>query len=271
LGTGSAIFVEVVSVAEFTKHEPGTFSWTELSTSDFDAGIALYADLFGWEVNKEDIPGGVYATFRVNGKDVAGGSPQREEEKQAGIPPHWNVYVTVDNAEQTAKQAEAAGGSIVAPAFDVMEFGRMAIIADPTGATFCVWEPKTNIGAQLLGETGALSWSEVMTTDPDEAGTFYSEVFGYTMEPFGPEEQGYKVFMKGDAQIAGMMRNPTEGAPSYWGIYFTAEDVDKVAEKIKAAGGQVFMGPQDMPEVGRVSVLADPQGAMFGVIEAPKT
>jgi predicted enzyme related to lactoylglutathione lyase len=263
--------VEVVSVPEFTKHEPGTFSWTELSTSDFDAGVALYADLFGWEVNKEDLPdGGVYATFKMNGKDVAGGSPQREEEAQAGIPPHWNVYMTVENAEQTAKQAEAAGGSIVAPAFDVMELGRMAVIADPTGATFCVWEPMKSIGAQLLGETGALSWTEVMTTDADKAGAFYSELFGYTLEPFGPPEQGYKVLMKGEAQIGGIMKNPAEGGQSYWAIYFSCKNVDEVVDKVKAAGGQVFMGPEDMPEVGRISVMADPQGAAFGVIGEPR-
>jgi uncharacterized protein len=257
--------MEEVAVTEFTKHEPGTFSWTDLSTSDVDAAIALYTDLFGWDVDKQDLPdGSVYAMFRMKGKDVAAASALREEEK--GVPPHWNVYVTVDNAEQTAKQAEAAGGSIMAPAFDVMEFGRMAVVADPTGAIFCLWEPKTNIGAQLLAEPGALSWTELMTNDTDKAGAFYQELFGYTLTPFGPDGS-YTVFNKGETQIAGMMKAPTEGMPPNWGIYFTTEDADTVAQKVKAAGGQVYMGPQDMPEVGRVAVLADPQGAAFGVIK----
>ena len=105
-------------MTEFTKHEPGTFSWTDLSTSDIDAAIDLYTDLFGWEVTKEDLPdGSVYAMFRLNGKDVAAASPLRSD--QAGIPPHWNVYVTVESAQVAAKQAEAAGGSVVAPPFDV--------------------------------------------------------------------------------------------------------------------------------------------------------
>ena len=251
-------------MTEFTKHELGTFSWTDLSTSDLDSAIGLYTDLFGWEVTKEDIPGGVYAMFRKNGKDAAAASTQSEEEK--GIPPHWNVYVTVEDAEQTAKRAEAAGGTIVAPAFDVMEFGRMAVIADPTGAMFCVWEPKRNIGAQVLGETGALSWSELMTNDTDKAGAFYAELFGYELTPFGPEGS-YTVFMKGETQIAGMMKAPQEGMPSVWGIYFTAEDVDAIADKVKAAGGQVFMEPEDMPDVGRMAVLADAQGAAFGVFK----
>jgi uncharacterized protein len=257
--------MEEVAVTEFTKHEPGTFSWTDLSTSDLDAAISLYTDLFGWDVTKENIPGGgIYAMFRVNGKDVAAASAMREEEK--GVPPHWNVYVTVADAGQTAKEAEAAGGSIVAPAFDVMELGRMAVIADPTGAIFSVWEPRANIGAQLMGEPGAMAWTELLTNDTDRAGAFYAELFGYTLTPFGPDGS-YKVFQKGETQVAGMMKDPMEGTPPRWGIYFTSNDVDTLSNKVQAAGGQVFMGPEDMPEVGRISVLADPQGAAFGVIK----
>src|ERR687896_735716 len=165
---------------EFTKHEPGTHSWADLSAADIDSAITLYTELFGWDVTKEDLPdGGVYAMFRINGKDVAAAGPLQEEQAKMGIPPHWNVYVTVEDAEQASKQAEAAGGTIVAPAFDVMEYGRMAVIADPTGAAFCVWEPKANIGAHLLGAAGAMSWAEVQTNNADKAGAFYAELFGY--------------------------------------------------------------------------------------------
>jgi predicted enzyme related to lactoylglutathione lyase len=255
-------------MTEYTKHEVGTFSWADLSTTDLDAAIAVYTDLFGWEVTKEDIPGGgVYAMFRLNGKDVAAASGQREEEK--GMPPHWNVYVTVEDAEQTAKEAESLGGTILAPAFDVMEYGRMSVIADPTGAVFCSWEPKANIGAQLLGEEGALSWVELLTNDTAKAGAFYKELFGYELSPFG-DDGTYTVFNKGETQIAGMMKAPMEGMPNYWGLYFTTDDVDRVHDKVKAAGGQAMMEPTDMPEVGRLAVLTDPQGAAFGVIKGPQ-
>jgi predicted enzyme related to lactoylglutathione lyase len=259
--------MEEAAVTEFTKHEPGTFSWADLSTTDLDAAISLYTDLFGWEVSKEDIPGGgVYAMFRQNGKDVAAASTQREDEK--GMPAHWNVYITVEDAEQTAKEAESLGGTIVAPAFDVMDIGRMAVIADPTGAMFCVWEPKTNIGAQVMGDPGALAWFELLTNDTDKAGAFYKELFGYELEPFGPEGT-YTVLQRGETQIGGMMAAPMEGMPNYWGLYFTTEDVDGVADKVKAAGGTAMMEPTDMPEVGRLAVLADAQGAAFGVIKGP--
>jgi predicted enzyme related to lactoylglutathione lyase len=251
---------------EFTKHEPGTHSWADLSTSDLDAALKLYTDVFGWDVAKEELPdGGVYAMFRINGKDVAAAGPLQEEQAKMGIPPHWNVYVTVDDAERAAKEAEAAGGTIVVPAFDVMDFGRMAVIADPTGAIFNVWEPKSNIGAQLMGERNTISWTELATSDPDKAGPFYAEVFGYTLTPFGPDGS-YTVFTKGETQIAGMMKVPAEQMRPNWAIYFNTDDPDEVTKKVKTAGGQAYLEPQDMPGVGRIAVLADPQGAAFGVI-----
>jgi uncharacterized protein len=249
---------------QFTSHEPGTFSWTDLSTSDIDAAVALYTDLFGWDAEREDLPdGGVYVMFRSNGKDVAAAGPLMGE----GVPPHWNLYVTVEDAEQTAKEAESLGGTIMAPAFDVMEYGRMAVIADPTGAAFSVWEPKKTIGAQIQGETNTMSWAELLTNDTKKAGEFYSQLFGYTITPFGPEEVGYFIFMKGDKQIAGLMKDPTGNMPPNWGVYFNVDDTDPLVEKVKAAGGQVYMGPQDMPEVGRIAVVADAQGAAFGIIK----
>ena len=250
---------------EFTKHEPGTFSWADLSTSDVDAAVKLYGDLFGWDITKEDLPedAGVYAMARIDGKDVAAIGQLQEEQAKMGIPPHWNVYITVEDAEQAAKQCEAAGGTIVVPAFDVMEFGRMAVISDPTGAFFNVWEPKVNIGAQVMGEKNTLGWCELLTNDPDKASAFYAEVFGYERSPFG--DQGYIVLTRGETQIAGVMKPPME-MPSNWGIYFITDDVDGIAESTKAAGGQAYMEPTDMPEVGRLAVLADPQGAAFGVV-----
>lgn len=257
------------AVAEFTKHEPGTFSWAELQTKDVDAAVDLYSDLFGWEVHKEPIPGGgVYILFRVRGKDVAAASEMQEEQVAQGVPPHWNLYVTVEDAEQTCKEAEAAGGQIIVPTFDVLEFGRMAVIADPTGAAFCVWEPKTNIGAHLLGESGALSWAELITTDMDKAGAFYADVFGYDLMQWAPDGS-YIAFQMGDKQVAGMAKAPSDDIRPYWGLYFAFDDVDGVVEKVKAAGGQTLLEPMDDPRVGRFGVVADPQGVAFGVVTPP--
>lgn len=253
---------------DYTRHEPGTFSWADLSTSDVDAAVSLYSELFGWDIEKEDLPdGGVYAMARIDGKDVAAIGPLQEDQAKMGIPPHWNVYVTVEDAEQAAKQCEAAGGSIVVPAFDVMEVGRMAVISDPTGAIFNVWEPKTSIGAERMYELNTQGWHELLTNDVDKAVKFYSEVFGYGSTPFG--DQGYTILTRGEAQVAGVMKDPSGSMPSAWGVYFITKSVDELHEKVKAAGGRAYMEPTDMPEVGRIAVLADPQGAAFGVSDMP--
>ena len=251
---------------EYKKHEPGIHSFADLATLDFDAAIDFYRDLFGWEAAKQEMPeGGQYALMRVNGKDVSGVGTLQEEEKKQGIPPHWNIYVTVEDAEQAAKEVEAAGGTILVPSFDVMGVGNMAVVADPTGAAFCVWEPKTSIGAHVLGETNSISWTELSTTDTDKAGKFYAEVFGYELEPFGPPEAGYTVLKQGDTQVAGMMKAP-EGMRSNWLVYFATDDVDEVVKKNSAGGGQTYMDPNETEGVGRFAVVADPQGAAFGVV-----
>ena len=252
---------------EFTKHAPGTFSWAELSTTDIDAAVKLYPDLFGWEVQEQPLPaeagGGSYYLFAKNGKPVAGGSTQMQQEKDMGVPPHWNMYVAVEDAEQTAKKAESLGGTILAPAFDVMDLGRMAVFSDPTGAVLSVWETKTMPGAAVLREDGAMGWNEVMTNDSDKAIAFYTELFDWTTESF-PGQEGYTLFKKGDQSTAGCMQVQTPGQPPAWMLHFQSSNVDQVVEKVKTAGGQVLMGPEDIQGVGRVAVTTDPQGAFFG-------
>ena len=170
-------------MAEFSSHVPGTFSWAELATTDQKAGVAFYRALFGWDVNEAPIgPDEVYSMFTMRGKEVAAGYTMRPEERQTGAPPHWNLYVTVANVDESVKKAEALGAKVFAPPFDVMDVGRMAILQDPTGAVFEVWQAKLHIGAKILNEPGALCWSELTTRDPKKAEAFYTALFGWTRE-----------------------------------------------------------------------------------------
>ncbi len=157
-------------MAEFTSHQPGTFTWPELATTDQNAGVAFYRALFGWDLNEQSMgPDGTYSMFLLRGKEVAAACSLRPDERQAGIPAHWNMYVTVDSADEAAAKAKQLGGKVLAPAFDVMNVGRMAVLQDPSGAVFEVWEPKLHIGAKILNEPGALCWSELTTRDAKAA------------------------------------------------------------------------------------------------------
>jgi uncharacterized protein len=251
-------------MGERTQYTPGTFSWADLSTTDQAAAKEFYAGLFGWEA--EDLPvdeNTVYSMQRIGGKAVAAISPQPQQQREAGVPPLWNSYVTVASADDAAAKAGELGGNVHAPPFDVMEAGRMAVVQDPTGAFFMVWEPKATIGAELVNAPGALCWNELATPDLDAAQAFYSGLFGWSYTPFGEGGPPYFTIQNGDANNGGM-RNPQPGEPPYWLVYFGTEDTDASVAKAEELGGKRVIDPFDFP-AGRIGILQDPQGAVFAV------
>jgi predicted enzyme related to lactoylglutathione lyase len=259
-------------VADFTSHAPGTFSWPELATTDQKAGVAFYRALFGWDVNDSPIgPTEVYSTLQMRGKPVGAAYTMRPEERQAGAPPHWNSYVTVANVDEASKKAASLGAKVLAPPFDVMEHGRMAVLQDPTGAVFQVWQPNKHIGAMILNEPGALCWTELTTSDTAAAEKFYTQLFGWGVKhgaPGAPME--YTEFSVNGQPGIGMMAKPADmpaHIPSYWMPYFQVANADESAAKIKSLGGSVMVGPQDIPSTGRFAIGSDPQGAVFAVFQ----
>jgi len=251
-------------MTDIARHEPGSFSWAELSTSDPAHAKGFYGELFGWTANDRPIPGdGVYTMLQLGGRSAAAMYSQRAEEKSAGVPPHWNCYVSVESADETAKKVEANGGKLVAPPFDVLDVGRMAVFADPGGAMLSIWQPKLHIGAEVVDEPGSLCWVELATRDVDAARAFYTAVFPWTAKP-SPE---YTELYVGKRAVGGMMQiRPEWGpVPPNWMPYFAAEDVDGLAQRAKRLGGGVRMPPSDIQQVGRFAVLHDGQGATFAL------
>ena len=257
-------------MAEFTSHTPGTFCWPELATTDQNGASAFYRDLFGWEVDEQPIgPTETYTMFKMRGLEVAAASTLRGAEVQVGVPPHWNAYVSVADADDTVKRAQELGGKVLAPPFDVMDAGRMAVLQDPTGAVISVWQPKAHIGAKILREPGALGWTELTTRDTASAEKFYTQVFGWEAKKGDAGGQEYTEFKVGAQPDAGMIvMDPAWGnAPPHWMPYFQVADCDAAAAKAQALGGRVFVPPTDIPNVGRFAMLADAQSAMFSVIK----
>ena len=250
---------------EFTSHAPGTFSWPELGTTDQKGAADFYRAIFGWGVNEQPIgPTEMYSMFTLRGLEVAAAYTLRAQEREQGVPPHWNAYITVANADETSRQAQELGGKLLAPAFDVMDAGRMAVLQDPQGAIFQVWQPNQHIGAKILREPGTLGWTELMTSDTAAAETFYTRLFGWKAK-VSPE---YTEFSVGSTPQGGMMKiDPKMGnVPPNWMPYFEVSDTDRTTAKVAELGGGATVPPTDIPNVGRFAVLADPQGAMFSVI-----
>ena len=251
-----------------TAYEPGTPSWTDLMTPDPAAAKAFYTSLFGWEYVDEDtgVPDNPYTIASKNGKSVVGMGLQFDEEKAAGIPPHWNTYVTVADCDAATEKAKGLGATVLAGPMDVMEAGRMTVLADPAGAVFSLWQAQEHIGAELVNEHGALDWNELITPDVDAAVKFYGDLFGWkaqTSDSGGGMD--YTEFLLGDRSIAGAMKPPMAGIPPNWGVYFAVDDTDATVAAATKGGATVIVEPMDI-RPGRMAVLSDPQGAVFSVL-----
>jgi predicted enzyme related to lactoylglutathione lyase len=261
---------------EVTSHAPGSFCWIELGTSDTDGAKKFYSALFGWD--PVDMPAGpdmIYTMLKLRGLDIGAMYKLGAEEAKHGIPPHWNTYVAVASADEAAKKATALGGKILAEAFDVMDVGRMAIIQDPQGATFCVWQAKNHIGFRLFGETGSFGWDELWTTDRKKAAEFYKGLFGWGAKEGDMAGTGgvYTEWTNNGQSIGGMLEiTPDMGPmPPNWLPYFMVDDCNATADKASSLGAKIFVPPTDIPTVGRFSVIQDPQGATFCIIKLDMT
>ena len=140
---------------EVIQHEPGTFCWPELATTNADSAKALYGALFDWTFDDQSPkPSTTYTIARRAGKDVAALYVLQESQRQRGVVAHWNSYAAVKSADESALRVKVLGGTIFEAPFDVGPNGRMAIVKDPQGATLCLWEARAHPGAQIVGELG---------------------------------------------------------------------------------------------------------------------
>jgi len=258
-------------MAEINQYTPGTFCWVELSTTDQNGAKAFYTQLLGLDVR--EVPfgeGAVYTILTKKGLDAGAICTQDPSQTQMGIPPNWLSYVSVANVADSAKKAGELGGNVVAGPFDVMNVGKMAVAMDPAGAAFAMWQPLDHIGAQIVNEPGSWCWNELGTNDTDAAGKFYSGLFGWGLDAM---EMGggmiYTMLRNGEKHTGGMYKITSEmgGMPPNWMIYFAVADCDQSAEKVTSLGGKVIVPPSDIPNVGRFSLVQDPQGAYFGIIK----
>ena len=251
-------------MGERTSHPPGTFSWVDLGTTDADGAKAFYGALLGWEFQDIPVPGAPpYSMAAIGGLTVAALYAKQDEQ----APPAWLSYVTVADADGVATSAAGLGATVVSEPLDVMDAGRMAVLQDPTGAVFAIWQPQRSIGAQLVNDVGSLTMNQLNTSDPQAAQAFYGALFGWTFEQVASGEQEFWSIANGDRLNGGMMPTPRGWEiPSHWLAYFTVADIDAAVAQIRDLGGGVTVGPLPIP-AGRFAVATDPQGASFALFE----
>jgi uncharacterized protein len=255
-------------MSERTSHALGTFSSADLATSDSSAAKSFYGKLFGWRAEDMAGAGGTYTIFRLDGKRVAGCFEGADGD--AGVPPHWSSYVTVQDVDASVAKATELGGSVLMEAQDVEENGRMAVIADPTGAAVALWEPRGMIGAELVNVPAAPCWNDLGTTDVDAAMAFYGGLFGWSFEEVPGTDSRHRI-RNGESENGSLylQGDDEQGVPPNWLVYFATADLDGSDARAIELGGQVTVDPLEVAAGGRVSVVTDPQGAAFGLFEGP--
>lgn len=246
----------------------GAPNWIDLATNDQTASIAFYTALLGWQCEQPDPEMGGYANFSLGGERVAGCVPA-----MPGMPDTWGVYLATDDAEKTCEQVLAAGGAVHAPAMDVMDLGRMAIVADPSGAPFGLWQPGSHRGLLTLAEPGHAAWFELHTAGYAQTLQFGRDVFGWDVVTLADSpEFRYSNGSVAGAEVVGVMEagdarpeGPTGASAPQWSVYLQVKDVDAATEHAVRLGASVVHAPDDSP-YGRIVALTDPTGALVKLV-----
>jgi uncharacterized protein len=271
-------------MSERDGYRAGVPCWVASVHPDPEAGVAFYTALFGWEAADIMPPEGAgrYFVCTLRGRAVAAvGSGRGGAAPQV---PTWGTYIWVDSAEETAARAADAGGSVLTEPFDLLDAGRLAVLADPAGAVFCAFQPGRHRGAQVVNEPGAWAMSTLNTPDPETAAAFYGRLFGWQADAmdFGgmtaamwrlPGYRGGEPGQPVPADVVGVLlpQAPDQGrdaSPPSWSVDFWVNDPEATAATATALGASVLVPPLDTP-VGRTGIVADPQGASFSISEAP--
>jgi len=240
------------------------FCWSELVTTDTAAAGDFYREVIGWTSEMSSGPAGPYTIFKTRDDIPVGGMLEMQ-----GAPTGWLGYVAVDDVDDVARKVEIAGGQIHKAPQDIPDVGRFAVVADPQGAMFVLFKgaPTEPPPRPAPMSPGSLGWSELHTGDWEKAFDFYAGLFGWKkhdavdMGPMGT----YQTFGLAQA-FGGMFTNPDLPTGPYWLYYFGVDGVDAAVERVKANGGEILMGPMEVPGGAFVVNARDPQGGYFAFL-----
>lgn len=215
-------------------------------------------------------PNEFYSIFQIDGAEVGAAYTLRPDQQEQHVPPHWLLYIAVSDADETAGKVAGLGGKVFAQPFDVSDFGRMAVIADSTGATFAIWQANTHRGIGVAGVDGSLCWADLQTSDREKASAFYGSLFGWEFTAGKDKDpSGYLHIKSGERGIGGMppAQFVAPNTPPSWMIYLLASDCAATTKRAGGLGAQTLLAPTVIEGAGQMSVLADPQGAVFATFQ----
>ncbi|MGW2832249.1 VOC family protein [Streptomyces sp. NPDC001286] len=250
-------------------HRPGTPCWVSLMVHGLTATEEFYAALFGWEFEPGPHQLGPYVRALLDGYEVAG-IGQLPPDRQ--LPIAWTPYLASDDVDLTAETVRLCGGTVGVGPLDAAEAGRLAIGSDPSGAVFGIWQAAAHGGTALTGVPGTPAWNELVTYETAGVAKFYETVFGYEERKVVSADFDYVTLHIDGRPVAGLhgVGNalPRDRGP-HWTTYFEVADADEAAARLTDLGGHVLRPPKDSVH-GRVATVADPEGALFSLIQSPR-
>ncbi|MFI1864505.1 VOC family protein [Streptomyces jumonjinensis] len=257
-------------MTEATRRTPGTPCWVSLMVHGLDAIQIFYGELFGWEFRPGPRQLGPYVRAFLHGKEV-GGLGRLPVERH--LPVAWTPYLSTDDADATTETIRSSGGTVGVGPINASNACRMAIVSDPSGAIFGLWQPAAHGGIAPPGSPGTPVWHELVTFETTAMGKFYETVFGYQVETVkngdsgGTDRSSLRLSGQAVAELHGVGRALPPDRGPHWMTYFEVADADEAAQRVTALGGRVLRPPSDGPR-GRVATVADPEGGVFTVIRS---
>lgn len=250
-----------------SKNTSGRFVWHDLMTTDVKGAVAFYTELFAWKTTEVEMGGNSkYTMIKAGSRDIGG--IVHLDPKQ-GVPTHWIGYCTVADVDAAAKRAAELGGKIGVPATDIPNVGRFAVIEDPQGGHLSPFKSKDEAPEdEGMPAVGTFCWDELLTSEPAAAVKFYEDIFGWThtdmdMGPMGT----YHVLKRGERMAGGIMKKPMAESPTAWLAYVAVEDVDASAKRAESLKAKIVVPAQDIPKIGRFSVIQDPTGGFVSLFK----
>jgi predicted enzyme related to lactoylglutathione lyase len=247
------------------------FVWYELLTTDQPAAGAFYQSVVGWKMTDAGQPGMKYTILHAGETPIGGLMAMPPAESCENFKPGWIGYIGVDDVDAAAKRVSDGGGSIQRAPDDIPNVGRFAVVADPGGAVFVLFQPggfQPQGPSAAPGTPGHVGWHELYAGNGEAAAMeFYAKQFGWTTDremDMGPMGK-YRIFATGGPGVGGMMTKPPQVPQSAWVFYFNVPAIDAAVERVNAGGGKILMPPMQVPGGGWVIQAVDPQGAVFAL------
>ncbi len=244
----------------------GKFVWFDLLTDDVASVKKFYADIFAWDFDGSE--SGYTKIFHKG--DYIGGIIYSDRLDEKVSEAQWLSYLSVPDVDQAVEFIRQNGGKIVREVMDLDERGRAAVVADRQGAVFVLLRANDGDPENIKPRFGEWLWNELITSNSEDATSFYAALVGYTHEATPlREDRMYYVLKYEDQPRAGIINSPWENIPPNWLPYIRVDDPAMVTDRVPKIGGKVILAPDPEIRKGTVAIIADPTGAALAVQKWP--